>query len=348
MKQEELIQTNINEEKLYESELKSEQRINSSDKEININDYSEIIPQKIEKEKYYISTENDDILKQNLEFSFGKNSKKNEELNRLNTDYLDKKEILSDNLSNYQLTDSLTNLIEKEDDNKKLKLIKEKFISNFKSKVRSESLEKAFTLFEKFHNYRGNNNYNKMNMSCSQKYVKPFQFLASQNTNSLTIIDNKNNKRQKGNNEKIIEQNKTLNLAKSNDDFFKYKKRKILRIIKENEKENKENNEIRKFSDDVHSIQEKEELLSSKKEFLITFGCYCYVVAMAIGFDKIIILDSFNGSTVANYINIIAPCMFYLYFAKDKKNNCGDKTVASFNVIFGTWLIIFYFILLFF
>ena len=249
MKQEELIQTNINEEKLYESEIKSEQRINSSDKEININDYSEIIPQKIENEKYYISTENDNILKQNLEFSFGKNTKKNEELNRLKTDYLDKKEILSDNLSNYQLTDSLTNLIEKEDDNKKLKLIKEKFISNFKSKVRSESLEKAFTLFEKFHNNLGNNNYNKMNMSCSQKYVKPFQFLASQNTNSLTIIDNKNNKRQKGNNEKIIEQNKTLNLAKSNDDFFKYKKRKILRIIKENEKENKENNECNTFDD---------------------------------------------------------------------------------------------------
>ena len=249
MKQEELIQTNINEEKLYENEIKSEQRINSSDKEININDYSEIIPQKIEKEKYYISTENDNILKQNLEFSFGKNTKKNEELNRLNTDYLDKKEILSDNLSNYQLTDSLTNLIEKEDDNKKLKLIKEKFISNFKSKVRSESLEKAFTLFEKFHNNLGNNNYNKMNMSCSQKLVKPFQFLASQNTNSLTIIDNKNNKRQKGNNEKIIEQNKTLNLAKSNDDFFKYKKRKILRIIKENEKENKENNECNTFDD---------------------------------------------------------------------------------------------------
>jgi amino acid permease len=124
--------------------------------------------------------------------------------------------------------------------------------------------------------------------------------------------------------------------------------KKAVPMVDIDEKENKENNEIRKFSDDVHSIQEKEELLSSKKEFLITFGCYCYVVAMAIGFDKIIILDSFNGSTVANYINIIAPCMFYLYFAKDKKNNCGDKTVASFNVIFGTWLIIFYFILLFF
>ena len=264
MKQEELIQTNINEEKLYENEIKSEQRINSSDKEININDYSEIIPQKIEKEKYYISTENDDILKQNLEFSFGKNSKKNEELNRLKTDYLDKKEILSDNLSNYQLTDSLTNLIEKEDDNKKLKLIKEKFISNFKSKVRSESLEKAFTLFEKFHHNLGNNNYNKMNMSCSQKLVKPFQFLASQNTNSLTIIDNKNNKRQKGNNEKIIEQNKTLNLTKSNDDFFKYKKRKILRIIKENEKENKENKE----NNECNTFDDKEKRKNKKIFYL--------------------------------------------------------------------------------
>ena len=264
MKQEELIQTNINEEKLYENEIKSEQRINSSDKEININDYSEIIPQKIEKEKYYISTENDNILKQNLEFSFGKNTKKNEELNRLNTDYLDKKEILSDNLSNYQLTDSLTNLIEKEDDNKKLKLIKEKFISNFKSKVRSESLEKAFTLFEKFHHNLGNNNYNKMNMSCSQKLVKPFQFLASQNTNSLTIIDNKNNKKQKGNNEKIIEQNKTLNLTKSNDDFFKYKKRKILRIIKENEKENKENKE----NNECNTFDDKEKRKNKKIFYL--------------------------------------------------------------------------------
>ena len=204
-------------------------------------------------------------MKQNLEFSFGKNSKKNEELNRLKTDYLDKKEILSDNLSNYQLTDSLTNLIEKEDDNKKLKLIKEKFISNFKSKVRSESLEKAFTLFEKFHNNLGNNNYNKMNMSCSQKLVKPFQFLASQNTNSLTIIDNKNNKRQKGNNEKIIEQNKTLNLTKSNDDFFKYKKRKILRIIKENEKENKENKE----NNECNNTFDDKEKRKNKKIFYL-------------------------------------------------------------------------------
>ncbi len=107
--------------------------------------------------------------------------------------------------------------------------------------------------------------------------------------------------------------------------------------------------ENKEADDNKHLIinEKKEELLSSRQEFLITFGCYCYVLAMAVGFDKIIILDSFNGSTVANYINIIAPCMFYLYFAKDKKA-CGDKTIAGFNVLFGSWLIIFYFITLFY
>ena len=108
-------------------------------------------------------------------------------------------------------------------------------------------------------------------------------------------------------------------------------------------KEDEGNTEIK-----LDEKKDKEELLSSRSEFLITFGCYLYVLAMAVGFDKIIILDSFNGSTVANYINIIAPCMFYLYFAKDKKDQCGNKAVASFNVIFGSWLIIFYFMLLLF
>ena len=112
--------------------------------------------------------------------------------------------------------------------------------------------------------------------------------------------------------------------------------------------ENKEGNEIRKFSDDVHSIKENEELLSERKQFFITLECYCYAVAMAIGFNKIIILDSFNGSTVANYINIIAPCMFYLYFTRGDKKNFGEKTLAGFDIIFGTTLVICYFVLLFF
>ena len=94
--------------------------------------------------------------------------------------------------------------------------------------------------------------------------------------------------------------------------------------------------------------EEKGKYLSDRQENFITFGCYCYVLAMAIGFDKIIIIDSFNGSTVANYINIIAPCMFFLYFAWDKKDRCLDKTIASFIILFGCCLVIFYFITLFF
>jgi amino acid permease len=108
--------------------------------------------------------------------------------------------------------------------------------------------------------------------------------------------------------------------------------------INEDNKENHENS---------HSIKEKEELLSERKKFWITFGCYCYSLIMAVGFDKIIILDSFNGSTVANYINIIAPCMFFLYFSKDKKN-CGEKAFASFDALFGICLVLAYFILLFY
>ena len=94
--------------------------------------------------------------------------------------------------------------------------------------------------------------------------------------------------------------------------------------------------------------EEKGKYLSDRQENFITFGCYCYVLAMAIGFDKIIIIDSFNGSTVANYINIIAPCMFFLYCAWDKKDRCLDKTIASFIILFGCCLVIFYFITLFF
>ena len=110
------------------------------------------------------------------------------------------------------------------------------------------------------------------------------------------------------------------------------------------EKKEEDTLEIKKINDE----SEKEKYLSDRQEIIITFGCYPYVLAMAVGVDKIIILDSFNGSTVANYINIIAPCMFFLYFAKDKKDRCLDKLVASFNVIFGSWLVIFYFIALFF
>ena len=223
----------------------TEIKINSPEEEINLisiknnlDNYSEIIPQKIVKEKENINNniilEDENIIDQNLEFSFGKDLKKHIVTNRLKTDYIEKKEkeILSDNLSNYQLTDSLSNFIENEDNNKKMKLIKEKFISNFKSKDRNESLEKVFTLFQKFNNNL-NNKINTSNISFSQKFEKPFQFLTSQSTNSLSIIDKNKSKHNDIN--KNVNNINTLNTIKSNEDFFKYKIRKISKIIKEKE-----------------------------------------------------------------------------------------------------------------
>ena len=215
-------------------------RIRSPEEEINFNslknldNYTEIIPQKIEKQK-----EEENNIDPNLEFSFGKDLKKHIETNRLKTDYFSKKEkdILSDNLSNYQLTDSLSNIMENDDNNKKMKLIKEKFIANFKSKDRNDSLNKALTLFEKFHN-----NFNKKpklsNLSFSQKIEKPFQFLTSQSTNRLSIIDKKNENNEIPNNN-FNNNNHTniLNATKSNENFFKYKIKKISKIIKEKDEE---------------------------------------------------------------------------------------------------------------
>ena len=106
----------------------------------------------------------------------------------------------------------------------------------------------------------------------------------------------------------------------------------------------------RKFSDDVQSIRSKkesEEILSERKQLYITFALYMFVLTMAITFEKIIILDGFNGAIVANYINLIAPSIFFFYFAR-KKALYGEKLIALFNFLFGFGLILMYIILHFF
>jgi amino acid permease len=106
----------------------------------------------------------------------------------------------------------------------------------------------------------------------------------------------------------------------------------------------------RKFSDDVQSIRSKkesEEILSERKQLYITFALYMLVLTMAITFEKIIILDGFNGAIVANYINLIAPSIFFFYFAR-KKALYGEKLIALFNFLFGFGLILMYIILHFF
>lgn len=95
------------------------------------------------------------------------------------------------------------------------------------------------------------------------------------------------------------------------------------------------------------TLKEEKELLSERKQFYITFLCYIYVLIMALTFDKIIILDSFNGSTMACYINLMAPSIFYFYFAKGKKYY-GEKFIALFNLLFGVGLILFFFIFSFY
>ena len=221
----------------------------------NLNDYSEIIPQKIENENPNMNILEKEI-NHNLEFSFGKKINKNtnrstdinylETLNFNSDKNILKTDVLSDNLSNYQMTDSLPNITENNDNNNKLKIIKEKFISNFKNKERNESLERAFTLFEKFQN---NLNSTRSNLSFSQNYNKQvFHFLTSQNTNSLSIIDNNMSTKNKNKKKFYLKKNSTLNTFKSQDDFnfFKYKIKKRTKIIKENSKENIDNNVINK------------------------------------------------------------------------------------------------------
>ena len=87
---------------------------------------------------------------------------------------------------------------------------------------------------------------------------------------------------------------------------------------------------------------ENNEILSPLKEHIITFILYFCCFILSISFDKIISLESFNGSTFSNIIHIIAPCAFYLYLSK-KKNFFLEKCVASFTTLFGLSLIVLYF-----
>ena len=240
----------------------------------SLEDYAEVIPQKIENkqtlqhsnEKTNLKSINGNLEEyfdnQNLDFSFGKdlqkekklndknninkennnsektdtntnaNSLKNKLNNTLNNDILEKRDIFSDNLSSYHLTDSLSNLKDNNnlEENKKLKMIKEKFVSNFKNKERGASLEKALSLFEKYQNFRIFNLNNQLNHSFSNFKDIPYRNLIYQNTNSLSIIDNNNNK------------NKTKNENSFSKLEIDYTNKKVENIINNNKKKKSENN----------------------------------------------------------------------------------------------------------
>ena len=176
------------------------------------------------------------------------NSKNNSNLNKSNinniqNDIVEKREILSENLSNHQLTDSISHFFDNNfEGNKKLKLIKEKFVSNFKNKERGESLEKALILFDKYSNYGKFKLNGNLNHSFTNRYDNPFK--SNQNGNKVENNDNKvsyiKRKKYSVNN---LEINCINNINDNNDNKIILKKMVNRKKVKKKSKE-KENNKL--------------------------------------------------------------------------------------------------------
>ena len=257
----------IHQTKMYENEIEYESKNNNNSnlKPINnMEDYTEIIPQKIENKqnsKHMSEKKNNEKLEgnydnQNLDFSFGKdlqqenlqnnnNNKDNKDINnsektdantntnsnsirfRLNGIF-GKRDAFSDNLSSYQLTESLSNLRDNisTEENKKMEIIKEKFLSNFKNKDRGESLEKALTLFEKYQNLGKINFNNILNQYSSNMKDFPYKHLISQSTNSLSFNDNASKFK------KIVDNKKSFNNLKI--DYINKNNESIIKNVKKN------------------------------------------------------------------------------------------------------------------
>ena len=92
--------------------------------------------------------------------------------------------------------------------------------------------------------------------------------------------------------------------------------------------------------------KENNEILTPFTENIITFLSYGCSFILSVTFEKIISIESFNGSTFSNLIHITFPCVFYLYFSKGSKFYL-EKFLASVITIFGLSLIGLYFYFLF-
>ena len=87
---------------------------------------------------------------------------------------------------------------------------------------------------------------------------------------------------------------------------------------------------------------EKKEYIGSKGEFIITLILYILITTIALTTDKIIGFASFSGATVSNFICVLSPAIFYLYFSR-KKPFSLTKLLALFMLGLGSFLIIGYF-----
>ena len=86
----------------------------------------------------------------------------------------------------------------------------------------------------------------------------------------------------------------------------------------------------------------EKEYVDHKGEFLITLILYASITTVALTTDKIIGFASFSGATVSNFICVLSPAIFYLYFSRKKPFNI-TKVFAIYMLILGSFLILGYF-----
>ena len=96
------------------------------------------------------------------------------------------------------------------------------------------------------------------------------------------------------------------------------------------------------LSNEEKGKENKKQYMDSRGEFLITLILYVGIITVALTTDKIVGLASFSGSTVSNFICVLSPGIFYLYFSRKKPFNI-TKVLAIYMLFLGSFLILGYF-----
>ena len=88
--------------------------------------------------------------------------------------------------------------------------------------------------------------------------------------------------------------------------------------------------------------EEEKEYIGHNGELIITLILYIFITTVALTTDKIIGFASFSGATVSNFICVLSPAIFYLYFSRKKPFGI-TKLLAIFMLFLGSFLILGYF-----
>ena len=88
--------------------------------------------------------------------------------------------------------------------------------------------------------------------------------------------------------------------------------------------------------------EEEKQYIGNNGEFFITLILYIFITTVALTTDKIIGFASFSGATVSNFICVLSPAIFYLYFSQKKPFGI-TKLLAIFMLFLGSFLIFGYF-----